>query len=64
MSYLVELLKSMDFVDAIQVQEETTSSMNQENQSLFDKHNGSIPDLDTESFEKYLTEIRNEWGRS
>ena len=62
MLYLVELLKSMDFVERIRIDEEVQKN-DPKPYSFFEKHNGGIPSLDVSSFEHYVNETRSTWER-
>ena len=67
MPHLLEILKSLDFVEYVRVEEGSQSAdaiPPPTKQSAFvAKHNGAIPHLDVEDFENYLAETRNEWGQ-
>ena len=64
LQYVVELLRSLDFIAQVRIRPETPSSVaDAEPVSVFDKYYGSLPDLDVDAFEAYLTQTRNEWER-
>jgi hypothetical protein len=63
MLHLVELLKTMSFVESLKVEEEEVEKPNPKPLSFFEKYNGCLPNLDVQAFENYLTETRNEWER-
>jgi hypothetical protein len=60
MLYLVDILKSMDFVERIQVEGDTPTTRPKAS-SFFAKYNGCMPNLDVQAFENYITETRNEF---
>lgn len=62
MMYLVELLRSLDFVERVSVQEDVEKLITKP-LSFFEKYNGSMPNLDVSAFENYLAETRQEWER-
>jgi hypothetical protein len=65
MGYLVELLKSLDFVERVRVDEAepqpTTDPQPATQPSFFERHYGSMPNLDVAAFEAYLDETRQGW---
>lgn len=61
MNHLLELLKSMDFVERVRVEDDQAADSTPS--PFFDKFYGSAPNLDVDAFENYLTVTRNEWER-
>ncbi len=63
MTHFLELLKSMDFVERVRVEDSapvpTESTPVQP--LFFDQFYGCMPNLDVTAFEDYLAEIRGEW---
>lgn len=61
--YLVELLKSLDFVESVTVQSDTSRTAVPA-KSRFDKYNGVWKNkLSTDEIDSQLNEIRAEWER-
>lgn len=63
LDYVVELLRSLKFVEAVRVrpESEVEKVVASDAPSWFDKYNGRMAHLDTDAFERYLTETRDEW---
>jgi hypothetical protein len=59
MAWLVELLKSLDFVEGVKVADTPKKTT-----SFVDKYHGCSPNLDVAAIDKYITETRNEWERN
>lgn len=62
---LLEFLKSFELIDTFKVIENSfaNSTVSKKEPAFFDQFYGSVPDLDVNKFETYLTESRNEWER-
>ncbi len=65
MPYLLEILKSLDFVEAVRVDDEPqpadATPPAAKRSPFVTKHNGAIPHLDVEAFETHIAQTRNEW---
>ena len=64
--YLIELLKSLDFVDSVKIRQDSTDANRPANKpSLFDRFYGSTKSgLTIEQIDEKLTILRNEWERA
>lgn len=64
--YLIELLKSLDFVDSVKIQQDSTDTDRPSNEpSLFDRFYGSTKSgLTIEQLDEKLSTLRNEWERT
>lgn len=62
---LLEFLKSFELIDTFKVIENSFASntVSKKEPAFFDQFYGSVPDLDVNKFETYLTESKNEWER-
>jgi len=67
MTYFLELLKSMDFVERIRVDEDTSPVPTESvpvQPSFFDQFYGCLKSgLTTDELDDQLTNLRNEWDR-
>lgn len=63
--YLLELLRSLDFVESVNVRPETTTdTTSSAAPSLFDQFYGKAQSgLSLEQLDKKLNDLRNEWTR-
>lgn len=63
--YLVELLKSLDFVESVNIQSEVIENATKNKKtSLFDQFYGSTKSGQTiEQIDNQLNNLRNEWER-
>ena len=66
MLYLIELLKSLDFVESVNIQPDTANiSAKTESVSFFDKYYGSTKSgMTIEQIDYQLNSLRNEWERT
>lgn len=66
LQHLVELLKSLDFVESVKVQPENVDlSITKEKKSQFDKFYGSTKSNKTvKQIDDELNHVRNEWERA
>lgn len=64
--YLIELLKSLDFVDSVKIQQDSTDADKPVSKpSLFDRFYGSTKSgLTIEQLDEKLSTLRNEWERT
>ncbi len=65
--HLIELLKSLDFVDSIKIQSDYNDADKPANSktSLFDRFYGSVKGgLTIEQLDEQLTTLRDEWERT
>lgn len=63
--YLIELLKSLDFVDSVKIQQDSMDADRPANKSLFDRFYGSTKSgLTIEQLDEKLSTLRNEWERT